>query len=144
MSKKVYCYYECPVAEQISQKLTAGCEIARQRATCQEFAKKMGWDIVREIEGSGVMSSPNASQRTGKGLPQIGALPDLKNVDILLVFMFDRLIHNAEQIPTVLEYFAHENVAVWSAMEGEMGGVDHADRLMQYISFWQDASGKRD
>lgn len=143
MSRKVYCYYECPVAEQISQKLTAGCEIARQRTACRDFAKKMGWNIVREIEGSDA-ASPAVSQHTGEGLPQLDALPDLKNVDILLVFMFDRLIHNAEQIPTVLEYFAHENVAVWSAMEGEMGGVDHADRLMHYISFWQDASGKQD
>lgn len=143
MSRKVYCYYECPAAEQSSQRLTVGCEIARQRAACQEFAQKMGWDIVVEIEESGV-TSPNASQRTGKGLPQLGALPDLKNVDILLVFMFDRLIHNVEEIPTILEYFAHENVAVWSAMEGEIGGVDHADRLMHYISFWQDASGKQD
>ena len=139
MSKKVYCYYECPVVEQISQKPAAGCEITRQRAACQEFAKKMGWNI----EGSDV-ASPAVSQHTSEGLPQLSALPDLKDVDILLVFMSDRLIHNVEQIPTVLEYFAHENVAVWSATEGEIGGVDHADRLMQYISFWRDASGKQD
>lgn len=103
----------------------------------------MGWDIVGEIEGSGV-TSPSASHRTSEGLPQLGALPDLKNVDILLVFMFDRLIHNVEEIPTVLEPFAHENVAVRSAMEGEIRGSDHTDRLMRYISFWQDASGKQD
>lgn len=84
MSRKVYCYYECPAVERISQKLTAGCEMARQRAACQEFAKKMGWDIVGEIEESGV-TSPSASHRTSEGLPQLGALPDLKNVDILLV-----------------------------------------------------------
>ena len=143
MSRKVYCYYECPVAEQISQNPMANCEIVIQRAACREFSKKMGWDIVREVEGSGV-TSPEVSQHTNEGLPQLGALPGLKDIDILLVFMFDRLIHNAEQIPTVLEYFAHENVAVWSATEGEIGGVDHADRLMQYISFWQDASGKQD
>lgn len=143
MSKKVYCYYKCPVAEQISQKPTADCEIVRQRAACREFAKRMRWDIVREVEGSGV-TSPKVSQHTDEGLLQLGALPDLKDVAILLVFMFDRLIHNANQIPTVLDYFARENVAVWSAMEGEIGGVDHADRLMHYISFWQDASGKQD
>ena len=143
MSRKVYCYYECPVAEQISQNPMANCEIVIQRAACREFSKNMGWDIVREVEGSGV-TSPEVSQHTNEGLPQLGALPGLKDIDILLVFMFDRLIHNAEQIPTVLEYFAHKNVAVWSAMEGEMGGVDYADRLMHYISFWQDASGKQD
>lgn len=53
------------------------------------------------------------------------------------------MIHNVEEIPTVLEYFAHENVAVWSTMEGEIRGGDRTDRLMRYISFWQDASGKR-
>lgn len=143
MSRKVYCYYECPVAEQISQKPTADCEIVRQRAACREFAKKMRWDIVREVEGSGV-TSPEVSQHTDEGLPQLGALPDLKDVDIFLVFMFDRLIHNADQIPTALDCFTRENVAVWSVMEGEIGGVDHADRLMHYISFWQDASGKQD
>ena len=65
--KKVYCYYECPAVEQIPQKLTAGCEMARQRAACQEFAKKMGWDIVGEIERAGV-TSLEVSQYTGKRL----------------------------------------------------------------------------
>ena len=67
MSRKVYCYYECPAVEQIPQKLTAGCEMARQRAACQEFAKKMGWDIVGEIERAGV-TSLEVSQYTGKRL----------------------------------------------------------------------------
>ena len=102
MSRKVYCYYECPAVEQIPQKLTAGCEMVRQRAACQEFAKKMGWDIVGEIERAGV-TSLEVSQYTGKRLLQLGVLPDLQNVDILLVFMFDRLIHNVEEIPNVLE-----------------------------------------
>ena len=83
MSRKVYCYYECPVAEQISQNPMANCEIVIQRAACREFSKKMGWDIVGEIEESGV-TSPGASHRTSEGLPQLGALPDWKNVDILL------------------------------------------------------------
>ena len=76
MSRKVYCYYECPVAEQISQNPMANCEIVIQRAACREFSKKMGWDIVREVEGSGV-TSPEVSQHTNEGLPQLGALPDL-------------------------------------------------------------------
>ena len=100
--KKVNCYYKCPVAKQVSKKLTVGCKIARQQAACQEFDQKMGWDIAGEIEGSGP-ASPRDFQHTGNGLPQLGALPDLKNVDILLVFMFDRLIHNVEEIPNVLE-----------------------------------------
>ena len=62
----------------------------------------MGWDIVGEIERAGV-TSLEVSQYTGKRLLQLGVLPDLQNVDILLVFMFDLLIHNVEEIPNVLE-----------------------------------------
>lgn len=65
--KKVNCYYKCPVAKQVSKKLTVGCKIARQQAACQEFDQKMGWDIVGEIERAGV-TSLEVSQYTGKRL----------------------------------------------------------------------------
>lgn len=51
MSKRVYCYYEGPVAEQGSQNRMSD-DYARQQASCREFAEKMGWDIVGVLQKS--------------------------------------------------------------------------------------------
>ena len=65
--KKVNCYYKCPVAKQVSKKLTVGCKIARQQAASQVFDHTLGGALAGEIESAGV-TSLEGSQYTGKRL----------------------------------------------------------------------------
>ncbi|MCD7733552.1 MAG: recombinase family protein [Clostridiales bacterium] len=57
--------------------------------------------------------------------------------DILLVFMFDRIDRIADETPFVVEWFVRNGIQVWSTQEGEQRFDSHADKLMNYIRFWQ-------
>lgn len=57
--------------------------------------------------------------------------------DILLVFMFDRIGRIADETPFVVEWFVRNGIQVWSTQEGEQRFDSHADKLMNYIRFWQ-------
>lgn len=57
--------------------------------------------------------------------------------DILLVFMYDRLGRNLNETPFIAEWFTKKGIHVWSVYEGEIiDGVD-AERMLDYIRFWQ-------
>lgn len=70
-------------------------------------------------------------------LQEIRERAENKEFDILLVFMFDRLGRRAEETPFVVEWFVKNGIRVWSVNEGEQRIDTHADRLMNYIRFWQ-------
>lgn len=56
---------------------------------------------------------------------------------ILLVFMYDRLGRNLNETPFIAEWFTKKGIHVWSVYEGEIiDGVD-AERMLDYIRFWQ-------
>lgn len=61
----------------------------------------------------------------------------LSNEAILLVFMYDRLGRNLNETPFIAEWFTKKGIHVWSVYEGEIiDGVD-AERMLDYIRFWQ-------
>lgn len=64
-------------------------------------------------------------------------LRDAINNAILLVFMYDRLGRNLNETPFIAEWFTKKGIHVWSVYEGEIiDGVD-AERMLDYIRFWQ-------
>lgn len=60
-----------------------------------------------------------------------------KAFDVLLVFMFDRLDRIDSETPFVLEWFVQHGIEVWSVKEGQQKLDDHADKLINYVRFWQ-------
>ena len=75
------------------------------------------------------------------------AIQDLKNaalkgeLQILLVFMLDRIGRIDDETPFVVEWFVKHGIKVWSVQEGEQRFENRVDKLMNYIRFWQ-ASGE--
>ena len=115
-------------------------DIPMQRISCNEFAKRQGWEVVIEKEEKGVSGfKVSASKRD--------AIQELKDsalkgeFDVLLVFMFDRLGRIESETPFILEWFTNHGIEVWSVNEGEQRMETHVDKLMNYIRFWQ-ASGE--
>ena len=43
----------------------------------------------------------------------------LKEFDVLLVFMFDRLGRREDETPFVVQWFVQQGIEVWSTREGE-------------------------
>ncbi len=61
-----------------------------QRKSCRDFAEKMGWTIVREVQDNGVSGFKVSAVDRDK-IQAIKEHALASKFDILLVFMFDRI-----------------------------------------------------
>ena len=136
MQQRVYCLYRVSTAKQVDHTDTNQADIPMQRKACREFAKKMGWTIIREEQEAGVSGYKVSAAHRDK-LQLIRDHAKQGKFDILLVFMFDRLGRKSDETPFVVEWFVKNGVRVWSVNEGEQRFDCHTDRLMNYIRFWQ-------
>lgn len=133
---RVACLYRVSTAKQVDHDDQNQADIPVQRKACHEFCDRMGWTIVIEEQEDGISGfKVSASDRDKIQLLKQYAEED--KFDVLLVFMFDRIGRRAEETPFVVEWFVKHSIQVWSVNEGEQKIDTHADRLMNYIRFWQ-------
>lgn len=132
---RVYCLYRVSTSQQLYED-----DIPMQRQACREFAAAHDWVITKEFCEKGIsgFKTPTADRRV---LQQIKKDAELKKFDILLVFMFDRLGRRDSETPFFVEDLAVLGVQIWSAKEGQQRFESHADKLINYIRYWQ-ASGE--
>ena len=110
--------------------------ILMQKNACHDFAEKKGWNIVGEEQEIGVSGYKVSTVDLVK-LKRIRKAAEQGEFDILLVFMYDRLGRNLNETPFIAEWFTKKGIHVWSVYEGEIiDGVD-AERMLDYIRFWQ-------
>jgi site-specific DNA recombinase len=133
---RVCCLYRVSTTKQVDHDDQNQADIPVQRKACREFAEKMGWDILFEEQETGV-SGFKVSANDRDKIQLIKEYAEQGKFDILLVFMFDRIGRRAEETPFVVEWFVKHGIQVWSVNEGEQRIDTHADRLMNYIRFWQ-------
>lgn len=136
MAVRVCCLYRVSTGKQVDYNAENQADIPMQRKACREFAKRNGWVIVLEMQEAGV-SGFKVSANDRDVLQEIRERAENKEFDILLVFMFDRIGRRAEETPFVVEWFIQNGIRIWSVNEGEQRIDTHADRLMNYIRFWQ-------
>lgn len=134
--ERVYCLYRVSTPKQVDLDEHNLADIPMQRKACRDFAKKMGWDIIREEQENGVSGfKKSAAERDKIQLIKEHAAKGL--FDILLVFMFDRLGRKADETPFIVEWLCSQGIKVWSVNEGEQRFDSHTDRLTNYIRYWQ-------
>lgn len=134
--ERVYCLYRVSTPKQVDLNEHNLADIPMQRKACREFAKKMGWDIIREEQENGVSGfKKSAAERDKIQLIKEHAAKGL--FDILLVFMFDRLGRKSDETPFIVEWLCSQGIKVWSVNEGEQRFDSHTDRLTNYIRYWQ-------
>lgn len=112
-------------------------DIPMQRIVCNEFIERMtDWVFDKEYIEKGVSGY-------NKKLEDRDVLQEIKNdalvgeFDILLVFMFDRLGRREDETPFIVEWFVKHGLEVWSTQEGEQRFDSRADKLINYIRYWQ-------
>ena len=133
---RVLCLYRVSSEQQLYHTDDHQVDIPMQRIRCREFADANGWTIVCELQEEGVSGyKVRAADRDKIQLIKEYALK--KQFDILLVFMFDRIGRIADETPFVVEWLVNNGIRVISASEGEQKFETHADRLMNYIRYWQ-------
>lgn len=132
---QVYCLYRVSTTQQLRED-----DIPLQRHACLAFADERGWTIIKELYEKGI-SGYKTPMRNRKVLQQIKKDAELRKFDILLVFMFDRLGRRDSETPFFVEGLAMHGVQIWSVKEGQQRFESHADKLINYIRYWQ-ASGE--
>lgn len=132
---RVYCLYRVSTNQQLHEN-----DIPMQRRACQEFAVTHEWAIIKEFYEKGIsgFKTPTADRQV---LQKIKKDAELRKFDILLVFMFDRLGRRDSETPFFVEDLALCGIQIWSVKEGQQRFESHADKLINYIRYWQ-ASGE--
>ncbi len=136
MNNRVCCLYRVSTDKQVDYNDRHQADIPMQRKVCHKFAQEHGWTIVMEEQEEGVSGYKVRAANRDK-LQLIKEAAAQKKFDILLVFMFDRIGRIADETPFVVEWFVKNGIQVWSTQEGEQRFESHADKLMNYIRFWQ-------
>ena len=89
-------------------------------------------------KGISGFKSPTADRRA---LQQIKKDAKQREFDILLVFMFDRLGRRDSETPFFVDDLSMLGIEIWSAREGQQRFGSHADKLINYIRYWQASGG---
>ena len=113
-------------------------DIPMQKIECRKFCAQHGWLVVLEKAEKGVSGS-KVSATKRDAIQELKAEAEKGNIDILLVFLFDRLGRIESETPYVVEWFVKHGVEVWSTREGQQKIDSHTDKLINYIRFWQAA-----
>ncbi len=130
--KKVGCLYRVSTYKQAYQN-----DIPVQKEACKKFIKnKKDWIIEKEYIELGV-SGYKVSEKKRDAIQEVKQDVLDKKIDILLVFMFDRIGRREEETPLVVRWLIDQGIEVWSVNEGQRTINDRYDRLLNYITYWQ-------
>lgn len=129
---RVGCLYRVSTLKQVEKN-----DIPMQRIACGNFIKTMErWKLEKEYIELGV-SGYKLSQSKRDALQDIKRDVLDKKIDVLLVFMFDRIGRREEETPFVVEWLIKQGVEVWSVKEGQRKIENRADKLINYLTYWQ-------
>lgn len=130
--KRVRCLYRVSTGKQLDKN-----DIPMQRIVCEEFIKRMPeWEFDKEYIEKGV-SGYNKKLEDRDVLQEIKRDALEEEFDVLLVFMFDRLGRREDETPFIVEWFVSQGIEVWSTQEGQQKFDSRADKLINYIRYWQ-------
>ncbi len=137
--KRVGCLYRVSTTMQATRKNIDETNIPTQRTACMKFIEQHPeWVYTKEYVEIGVSGFKNSIEERDKLLE---VKDDIANgmIDVLLVFMFDRLGRIEEETPIVVKSFVNMGAEVWSVREGQRKFEAHIDGLLNYLTFWQAA-----
>jgi len=136
VGRRVLCLYRVSTDKQVTYNDNNDADIPMQRRECRRFLEQHGWVLVHEEREDGISGHKVRADKRDS-IQVIKDLVAAKKIDIFLVFMFDRIGRIADETPFVVEWLVKNGVRVWSTREGEQRFDNHADKLMNYIRFWQ-------
>ena len=137
--KKVRCLYRVSTLKQLERTQNNEYikdDIPMQDIECMKFIEtKPDWKFDKAYVEKG--SGYNNKLEDRDVLQEIKADVLNKEFDILLVFMFDRIGRREDETPFVVEWFVNQGIEVWSSQEGQQRFDSRADKLINYIRYWQ-------
>ncbi len=135
-TKRVAALYRVSTKKQLDTSENGG-DISTQQHACHVFIQsKPGWTVVNEYYEKGVSGYKKKSADRDV-IQQVLYDAQQGKMDVLLVYMFDRLGRREDDTPLILQTLVGHGVEVWSVTEGRQTFDGHIDKLMNYIRFWQ-------
>lgn len=130
--KRIGCLYRVSTLKQAEKN-----DIPMQKTACKEFIKrKRDWKLEKEYIELGV-SGYKLKESERDVLQDIKKDVTNKKIDVLLVFMFDRIGRREEETPFVVQWLINQGIEVWSVKEGQRKIETRADKLINYLTYWQ-------
>lgn len=130
--KRVGCLYRVS-----TKKQTYNNDIPVQKKACQKFIKlKEDWVLTKEYMELGV-SGYKLEEKERDVLQTIKKDVCNKEIDVLLVFLFDRIGRREDETPFVVKWLIDQGIEVWSVNEGQREIKDNYDKLINYLTYWQ-------
>ena len=130
--KRIGCLYRVSTLKQAEKN-----DIPMQKTACKEFIKKKrDWKFEKEYIELGV-SGYKLKESERDVLQDIKKDVTNKKIDVLLVFMFDRIGRREEETPFVVQWLINQGIEVWSVKEGQRKIETRADKLINYLTYWQ-------
>lgn len=123
MKKRVWTLYRVSTLSQANNH-----DITLQRKACLSFIGNQNnsvWSLEREFRELAVsgykytVNERNRMKRILEGAKQ-------QEFDILLVFMFDRLGRNSEEMQVLIEQIEAYGIQIWSVIEGKWSGSNYS------------------
>ena len=131
--KRVMCLYRVSTKGQVDPQ----DDIPMQRRECLDFiSRQPEWKFTGELMEKGV-SGYKISVSKRDAIQEIRSKAERREFDILLVFMFDRLGRREDETPFLVQWFFEHGIEVWSTREGQQRIENRADKLINYIRYWQ-------
>ena len=131
--KRVMCLYRVSTKGQVDPQ----DDIPMQRRECQDFINRQSdWKFAGELMEKGVSGYKISAQKRD-AIQEMRAMAERKEFDVLLVFMFDRLGRREDETPFLVQWFIEHGIEVWSTREGQQRIDNRADKLINYIRYWQ-------
>lgn len=130
--KRVGCLYRVS-----TKKQTYNNDIPVQKKACRNFIDtKDDWILAKEYIELGV-SGYKLGEKERDVLQTIKKDVYNQEIDILLVFLLDRIGRREDETPFVVKWLINQGIEVWSVNEGQRQIKDNYDRLINYITYWQ-------
>lgn len=130
--KRVGCLYRVSTKKQVYEN-----DIPVQKQACNNFINnRIDWTLEKEYIELGVSGYKLSSKKRD-------VLQEIKNdvlsdrIDVLLVFMFDRIGRKEDETPFVVEWLIDKGIEVWSVNEGQRKIEDRYDKLINFVTYWQ-------
>lgn len=130
--KKVGCLYRVS-----TKKQTYNNDIPVQKKACRNFINtKDEWKLTKEYMELGV-SGYKLGEKERDVLQNIKQDVLNHEIEVLLVFMFDRLGRREDETPFIVKWLIDNGVEVWSVNEGQRKIENNYDKLLNFITYWQ-------
>lgn len=112
-------------------------DLDTQKKMNRKFCKEMDFEIVDEFFEDGVSGYKN-SINMRPDLLSILDKAEKREFDVLVVYIFDRIVRREEEYPLILNHFWRHKVEVYSSSTREkVKNREHTDKLTNYITGWQ-------